>query len=53
MKRLVEQTLDPMVAAYFKNVGQTRTLNSEPIALKADDLMRHTILPATEEAVNN
>lgn len=26
IKRLVEQTLDPMVAAYFKNVGQTRTI---------------------------
>lgn len=26
IKRLVEQTLDPLVAAYFKNVGQTRTL---------------------------
>lgn len=26
VKRLVEQTLDPMVAAYFKNVAQTRTL---------------------------
>ena len=26
IKKLVEQTLDPMVAAYFKNVGQTRTL---------------------------
>jgi uncharacterized membrane protein YqiK len=26
VKRLVEQTLDPMVAAYFKNVGQTRTV---------------------------
>src|SRR5947208_1827418 len=26
IKRLVEQTLDPMVSAYFKNVGQTRTL---------------------------
>lgn len=26
IQRLVEQTLDPMVAAYFKNVGQTRTL---------------------------
>jgi uncharacterized membrane protein YqiK len=24
--KLVEQTLDPMVSAYFKNVGQTRTL---------------------------
>nr|HEX4316767.1 SPFH domain-containing protein [Kofleriaceae bacterium] len=26
VKRLVEQTLDPMVSAYFKNVGQTHTL---------------------------
>jgi len=26
IRRLVEQTLDPMVAAYFKNIGQTRTL---------------------------
>jgi uncharacterized membrane protein YqiK len=26
VKKLVEQTLDPMVAAYFKNVGQVRTL---------------------------
>ncbi len=26
IKRLVEQTLDPMVAAYFKNIGQSRTL---------------------------
>ncbi|MGQ9683568.1 MAG: SPFH domain-containing protein [Anaerolineae bacterium] len=26
IKRLVDQTLDPMVAAYFKNVAQTRTL---------------------------
>jgi len=26
VKRLVEQTLDPMVSAYFKNVRQTRTL---------------------------
>ena len=26
MKKLVEQTLDPMVSAYFKNVGQKRTL---------------------------
>jgi len=26
IKRLVEQTLDPLVAAYFKNIGQTRTL---------------------------
>jgi uncharacterized membrane protein YqiK len=26
IKRLVEQTLDPMVSAYFKNVGQTKTL---------------------------
>lgn len=26
IKRLVDQTLDPMVAAYFKNVAQSRTL---------------------------
>ena len=26
VKKLVEQTLDPMVSAYLKNVGQTRTL---------------------------
>jgi uncharacterized membrane protein YqiK len=26
VKRLVEQTLDPMVSAYFKNVAQNRTL---------------------------
>ena len=26
IRRLVEQTLDPMVSAYFKNVGQMRTL---------------------------
>ncbi len=26
IKKLVEQTLDPMVAAYFKNTAQTRTL---------------------------
>jgi uncharacterized membrane protein YqiK len=26
IKKLVEQTLDPMVSAYFKNVGQMRTL---------------------------
>jgi uncharacterized membrane protein YqiK len=26
IKRLVEQTLDPMVSAYFKNIGQNRTL---------------------------
>lgn len=26
IKKLVEQTLDPMISAYFKNIGQTRTL---------------------------
>jgi hypothetical protein len=26
IKKLVEQTLDPMVSAYFKNIGQTATL---------------------------
>jgi len=28
IKRLVEQTLDPMVSAYFKNIAQTRTVIS-------------------------
>jgi uncharacterized membrane protein YqiK len=28
IKKLVEQTLDPMVSAYFKNIAQTRTLIS-------------------------
>jgi len=26
VKQLVEQTLDPMVSAFFKNIGQTRTI---------------------------
>ena len=26
IKRLVEQTLDPMISAYFKNIAQTKTL---------------------------
>lgn len=26
VKKLVDQTLDPMVSAYFKNIGQTKTL---------------------------
>src|SRR5215470_14403262 len=26
VKKLVEQTLDPMVSAFFKNIGQTMTL---------------------------
>lgn len=26
VRKLVEQTLDPMVSAYFKNIGQTKTL---------------------------
>lgn len=26
VKKLVEQTLDPMVSAFFKNIGQTKTL---------------------------
>ena len=28
VKKLVEQTLDPMVSAYFKNIGQKMTLIS-------------------------
>jgi uncharacterized membrane protein YqiK len=26
IKKLVDQTLDPMISAYFKNIGQTKTL---------------------------
>ena len=36
------------VAEYNELVGEARAVNSAPIALKADDLMRRTILPATE-----
>jgi uncharacterized membrane protein YqiK len=39
IKRLVEQTLDPMVSAYFKNVAQTRTL-IELIQERSDIQMR-------------
>lgn len=44
IKRLVEQTLDPMVSAYFKNIGQTKTLiqllqeRSDIQRLSADDM---------------
>jgi uncharacterized membrane protein YqiK len=45
IKKLVEQTLDPMVSAYFKNVGQTRTLiellkDRSAIQVQASDEMR-------------
>jgi uncharacterized membrane protein YqiK len=45
VKRLVEQTLDPMVSAYFKNVGQTRTLiqliqDRSEIQMTAGDQMK-------------
>lgn len=45
IKKLVEQTLDPMVAAYFKNIGQTRTLiqllqERSAIQLQASQEMR-------------
>lgn len=45
IKRLVEQTLDPMVAAYFKNIGQTRTLiqlihDRSEIQIQAGEAMR-------------
>ncbi|WP_448953224.1 SPFH domain-containing protein [Labrys neptuniae] len=44
IKRLVEETLDPMVSAYFKNIAQTKTLiqllqeRSEIQALSGDDM---------------
>ncbi len=45
VKRLVEQTLDPMVSAYFKNIGQTKTLiellqERSDIQKRASDEMR-------------
>lgn len=45
IKRLVEQTLDPMVSAYFKNIAQTRTLiqliqDRSAIQLQAGSEMR-------------
>jgi uncharacterized membrane protein YqiK len=44
IKRLVDETLDPMVSAYFKNIAQTKTLiqllqeRSEIQALSGDDM---------------
>jgi uncharacterized membrane protein YqiK len=44
IRRLVEQTLDPMVSAYFKNIAQTKTLiellqeRSEIQRLSSDDM---------------
>jgi uncharacterized membrane protein YqiK len=45
IKKLVEQTLDPMVSAYFKNIGQTRTLiellqDRSAIQVQSSDEMR-------------
>lgn len=45
VKRLVEQTLDPMVSAYFKNTGQTKTViellqERSDIQKRASDEMR-------------
>ena len=45
IRKLVEQTLDPMVSAYFKNIGQTRTLiellqDRSAIQLQSSDEMR-------------
>ncbi|MGO7536977.1 SPFH domain-containing protein [Rhizobium ruizarguesonis] len=45
IKRLVEQTLDPMVSAYFKNIAQTKTLiellqERSEIQRKSGDEMR-------------
>jgi uncharacterized membrane protein YqiK len=40
VKRLVEQTLDPMVSAYFKNIAQTRTLIQ--LIHHRDEIQDHT-----------
>jgi uncharacterized membrane protein YqiK len=49
VKKLVDQTLDPMVAAYFKNIGQTKTLieliqERNEIQNKSSNDMRHKFL---------
>ncbi len=49
VKRLVDQTLDPMVAAYFKNIGQVRTLieliqERSEIQMKASNDMKEKFL---------
>lgn len=49
IKKLVDQTLDPMVAAYFKNIGQTRTLieliqERNEIQKRASDDMKEKFL---------
>ena len=49
IKKLVEQTLDPMVSAYFKNIGQTRTLiqliqDRSNIQLQSSDEMKTKFL---------
>lgn len=45
IKKLVDQTLDPMVSAYFKNIGQTKTLiqliqDRSNIQMKASEEMK-------------
>ena len=46
IKRLVDQTLDPMVAAYFKNIGQTRTLIQ--LIQERSDIQNHSSLEMKE-----
>ncbi len=40
IKRLVEQTLDPMVSAYFKNIAQTKTLIQ--LLQERSDIQQHS-----------
>ncbi len=47
VKRLVEQTLDPMVSAYFKNIGQTRTLIQ--LIQERSDIQRQSSLEMKEK----
>ena len=42
IKRLVEQTLDPMVSAYFKNVAQKRTLIE--LLQERSDIQEHSAI---------
>ena len=49
VKKLVEQTLDPMVSAYFKNIGQTRTLIQ--LIQERNDIQQH-LQPGDEGKVH-
>src|SRR5262249_60994186 len=47
IKKLVEQTLDPMVSAYFKNVAQTRTVIS--LLQDRSEIQQHSAVEMREK----